>query len=77
MSSGTIDLRNIISGSSNQGVWDFNNKKFPFIISETPPYEVEWTESFPTGHQEIESRISILAEQFLEDCKINNNNETI
>ena len=77
MSSGTIDLRNIISGSSNQGVWEFNNQKYPFIISEVEPYEIEWTESFPMGHKEIESRISILAEQFFNDCEINNNNNSI
>lgn len=68
MSSGTIDLRKAISGSSNEGTWNFKNKKYPFLISEESPYEVEWTESFPPGQKEIENRISTLAEQFFDDC---------
>jgi hypothetical protein len=51
MSSGTIDLRKAISGSSNEGTWNFDNKKYPFSISEESPYQIEWTESFPPGQK--------------------------
>jgi hypothetical protein len=70
MNSGTIDLRRAISGSSNQGDWNFNGIKYPFNLSEQSPYKIEWEGEIPPGSDEVESRISILADQFFGDCII-------
>jgi hypothetical protein len=71
MSLGYIDLRNIISGSSNEGTWNFMEEEHAFILSERKPYKVTWKKSEPTGSEEIENRISNLAEHFFGECIIN------
>lgn len=70
MSQGLIDLRPAISGSTNGGIWKYNGNEYPFTISESTPYNIEWENKTPPGHEEIQNRISILAEQFFGECNV-------
>ena len=73
MSKGTIDFRQIISGSSETGIWRFNNVDYEFKIDDSKDSKVVWISQVPQGNTEIESRILKLSEVFFQDCQLKKN----